>query len=252
MFIELLLCFNTDRLRCRQRTKCQNKHGRRQVQLSREGQELPPAVDVSWGTAKAPQDYQHPCGGHVELRHTPLGAFGHGDTLCPPLSYGSRHEGEGIIINLLAKFHTVSSFHPLTCWYFLSVQIATEGLRVDILPGISSHMAKFIRICMNEDPGKRPSFEQVLPILDKMRRWRWSELILLVVLFTFQSNPVPRNLPMNSSNTAPPPRLKLATFTSRYMQAAITSLSPISISLSADLMLHLNRSFNLYTASSSK
>ena len=49
-------------------------------------------------------------------------------------------------------------------------QIATEGLRLDISPGISNHMAKFIRICMNEDPGKRPSFEQVLPILDKMRK----------------------------------------------------------------------------------
>jgi len=50
------------------------------------------------------------------------------------------------------------------------MRIATEGLRLDILPGISNHMAKFIRICMNEDPGKRPSFEQVLPILDKMRK----------------------------------------------------------------------------------
>ena len=53
---------------------------------------------------------------------------------------------------------------------FFLFQIATEGLRLDISPGISNHMAKFIRICMNEDPGKRPSFEQVLPILDKMRK----------------------------------------------------------------------------------
>lgn len=50
------------------------------------------------------------------------------------------------------------------------MKIATEGMRLDISPGISNHMAKFIRICMNEDPGKRPSFEQVLPILDKMRK----------------------------------------------------------------------------------
>jgi len=50
------------------------------------------------------------------------------------------------------------------------MKIATEGLRLEILPGISNHMAKFIRICMNEDPGKRPTFEQVLPILDKMRK----------------------------------------------------------------------------------
>ena len=52
----------------------------------------------------------------------------------------------------------------------LMFQIATEGLRLDISPGISQHMAKFIRICMNEDPGKRPSFEQVQPILDKMKK----------------------------------------------------------------------------------
>jgi integrin-linked kinase len=31
-------------------------------------------------------------------------------------------------------------------------------------------MAKLIRICMNEDPGKRPSYEQVIPILEKMSR----------------------------------------------------------------------------------
>jgi integrin-linked kinase len=50
------------------------------------------------------------------------------------------------------------------------MKIATEGMRIEISPGISSHMAKFIKICMNEDPGKRPSFEQVQPILDKMRK----------------------------------------------------------------------------------
>ena len=61
-----------------------------------------------------------------------------------------------------------------TDFYFILLpillQIATEGLRIEISPGISNHMAKFVRICMNEDPGKRPSFEQVLPILDKMKK----------------------------------------------------------------------------------
>ena len=56
----------------------------------------------------------------------------------------------------------------INLYYYL--QIATEGMRIEISPGISNHMAKFIRICMNEDPGKRPSFEQVQPILDKMRK----------------------------------------------------------------------------------
>lgn len=50
------------------------------------------------------------------------------------------------------------------------VQIALEDLRVSIPPGISPHLAKLIRICMNEDPGKRPSFDMVVPILDKMKR----------------------------------------------------------------------------------
>jgi len=50
------------------------------------------------------------------------------------------------------------------------IKIATEGLRVDIPPGISNHMSKLIQICMNEDPAKRPSFDQVIPILEKMRK----------------------------------------------------------------------------------
>ncbi|KAK6626945.1 hypothetical protein RUM43_003224 [Polyplax serrata] len=50
------------------------------------------------------------------------------------------------------------------------MKIAVEGLRITIPPGISPHLAKLIRICMNEDPGKRPTFDQVLPILDKMKR----------------------------------------------------------------------------------
>jgi len=45
-------------------------------------------------------------------------------------------------------------------------------MRVEVSPGISNHMAKLVRICMNEDPGKRPSFEQVIPILEKMKKWR--------------------------------------------------------------------------------
>ena len=50
------------------------------------------------------------------------------------------------------------------------MRIATEGLRLDISPGISPHMAKLIKICMNEDPGKRPTFDQIIPILEKMRK----------------------------------------------------------------------------------
>jgi len=56
--------------------------------------------------------------------------------------------------------------HPME----LGMKIGTEGLRLDISPGISPHMAKLIRICMNEDPGKRPSFDMIIPILEKMKK----------------------------------------------------------------------------------
>ncbi|CAB0041921.1 unnamed protein product [Trichogramma brassicae] len=55
---------------------------------------------------------------------------------------------------------------PMEC----GMKIALEDLRVSITPGISSHLAKLIKICMNEDPGKRPTFAMVVPILDKMKR----------------------------------------------------------------------------------
>jgi integrin-linked kinase len=48
--------------------------------------------------------------------------------------------------------------------------VALEGLRVSIPLDISPHLTKLIKICMNEDPGKRPTFDMVLPILDKMKR----------------------------------------------------------------------------------
>ena len=48
-------------------------------------------------------------------------------------------------------------------------QIALEGLRVKVPPGTSSHMTKLITICMNEDPGKRPRFDMVIPIMEKMK-----------------------------------------------------------------------------------
>lgn len=50
------------------------------------------------------------------------------------------------------------------------MKIATEGLRLDISPGISTHMSKLIKICRNEDPGKRPTFDMIIPILEKMKK----------------------------------------------------------------------------------
>lgn len=55
---------------------------------------------------------------------------------------------------------------PMEC----GMKIALEGLRLTTPPGVSSHLSKLIKICMNEDPGKRPTFDMVIPILDKMQR----------------------------------------------------------------------------------
>ncbi|KAH7731355.1 CBN-PAT-4 protein [Aphelenchoides avenae] len=48
------------------------------------------------------------------------------------------------------------------------MKIALEGLRVTIPPGISRNMYRLINICLNEDPGRRPNFDQIIPILEKM------------------------------------------------------------------------------------
>ncbi|XP_071951690.1 scaffold protein ILK-like [Antedon mediterranea] len=51
----------------------------------------------------------------------------------------------------------------------IGMKIVCEGLRITPPTGASAHMSKLIRICMNEDPGKRPRFDMILPILEKMR-----------------------------------------------------------------------------------
>lgn len=53
---------------------------------------------------------------------------------------------------------------PMEC----GMRIATEGLRVEIPPGSSTHLSKLITICKNEEAGKRPRFDMVIPILEKM------------------------------------------------------------------------------------
>lgn len=55
---------------------------------------------------------------------------------------------------------------PMEC----GMKIALEGLRISIPPGVSPHISKLIKICMNEDIGKRPSFNMILPILEKMKK----------------------------------------------------------------------------------
>lgn len=55
---------------------------------------------------------------------------------------------------------------PMEC----GMKIAMEGLRLTIPPGISSHMSRLIKICMNEEPGKRPKFDMIIPILEKLKQ----------------------------------------------------------------------------------
>lgn len=51
----------------------------------------------------------------------------------------------------------------------IGMKIALEGLRISIPPGTSQHMSRLIKICMNEDPAKRPRFDMIIPILEKMK-----------------------------------------------------------------------------------
>jgi len=51
----------------------------------------------------------------------------------------------------------------------VGMKVALEGLRVKIPPGISNHMSRLVKICMNEDAAKRPRFDMVIPILEKMK-----------------------------------------------------------------------------------
>ncbi|XP_040578020.1 integrin-linked protein kinase homolog pat-4 [Lepeophtheirus salmonis] len=52
----------------------------------------------------------------------------------------------------------------------IGMKISLEGLRISLSRGISEHMTKLISICMNEDSCKRPTFDQVMPILLKMKK----------------------------------------------------------------------------------
>jgi len=44
-----------------------------------------------------------------------------------------------------------------------------ESLRLELPVGMSSQMQKLIRICMNEEPIKRPKFDMIIPILEKLK-----------------------------------------------------------------------------------
>uniref|UniRef100_A0A4W3GSP7 Integrin-linked kinase n=1 Tax=Callorhinchus milii TaxID=7868 RepID=A0A4W3GSP7_CALMI len=51
----------------------------------------------------------------------------------------------------------------------IGMKVSLEGLRPTIPPGISPHVCKLMKICMNEDPAKRPKFDMIVPIMEKMQ-----------------------------------------------------------------------------------
>merc|ERR1711976_438654 len=48
----------------------------------------------------------------------------------------------------------------------IGLKVSFEGLRLELES--AGHGEKLFRICMNEDVSKRPKFEQIIPVLDKL------------------------------------------------------------------------------------
>jgi integrin-linked kinase len=71
-----------------------------------------------------------------------------------------------ILWELITREVPFVDLSPMEC----GMKIATEGLRVQLPPGTSPHLAKLHAICMNEETGKRPKFDMIVPILEKMKR----------------------------------------------------------------------------------
>lgn len=69
-----------------------------------------------------------------------------------------------VIWELMTREVPFDDLNPMEC----GMRIACEGLRVQIPPGSSLHLTKLIKICMNEEAGKRPKFDMIIPILNKM------------------------------------------------------------------------------------
>jgi integrin-linked kinase len=55
---------------------------------------------------------------------------------------------------------------PMQC----GLSIVRDGARLQLPTDMSTHWVKLIRICMNEEPAKRPKFEMIISILEKLVR----------------------------------------------------------------------------------
>ena len=110
------------------------------------------ATDVPfyWSIATFTWIFEHKSGRHVELWDLTLG-----------IKYSRGYNQFKWWINLQVPFSELSPMEA-------GMKIALEGLRITIPPGISRNMVRMINICLNEDPGRRPNFDQIIPILEKM------------------------------------------------------------------------------------
>lgn len=57
-------------------------------------------------------------------------------------------------------------YSPMQC----GLAIVKDNLRIEMPQDMSPHWTKLIRICMNEEPSKRPKFEMIISILEKLLR----------------------------------------------------------------------------------
>lgn len=69
-----------------------------------------------------------------------------------------------ILWELATREVPYSNLSPMEC----GMKIATEGCRPPMQPGMSPQLTKLVSICWNADPTKRPRFDQIVPILQKM------------------------------------------------------------------------------------
>ncbi|CAF0995177.1 unnamed protein product [Brachionus calyciflorus] len=73
----------------------------------------------------------------------------------------------GVILwELFTKKVPFGEFSPMQC----GILISRDGLRLELPVNMSVHIQKLIKICMNEESAKRPKFEMILPILEKLKK----------------------------------------------------------------------------------
>ena len=104
--------------------------------------------------------------GYVEFRSRTLGNGDKRNSIQRPVTNAMWTQ------NCHRKFKGASSH-----WYVLhrwSANRESVGW-TNIFLGISPHMAKMISICMKEDPLKRPKFDQIVAILEKMAN-QWNRI----------------------------------------------------------------------------